>query len=151
MIARQRRRLLPLSGASLVPMIDVVFQLVIFFMVSTTFRIAPAIILALPQSATAEPVTLTELVVTIADRDEIYLNGQLLSLDQLAGALSSPLGDQAAALNGAPGATSAVVVEGDRSVPYDLMIAVLDILRQQGVVTARLRTSSPSAAGTAPQ
>ena len=44
------------SGASvdLIPMIDVVFQLILFFLVSTTFAILPAISVNLPSSQTAE-------------------------------------------------------------------------------------------------
>ena len=46
---RFRRRLTPEARVDLIPMIDVVFQLVVFFMVSSTFMLTPGIKLALPQ------------------------------------------------------------------------------------------------------
>jgi biopolymer transport protein ExbD len=47
-----RRRLKPVSTVDLVPMIDVVFQLIIYFMVSTTFILTPGIGIVLPESST---------------------------------------------------------------------------------------------------
>ena len=71
---RFKRRLMPQANVDLVPMIDVVFQLVIFFMVSTTFILTPGISLVLPGSTTSEPVVMTKFVVTVISENEIYLN-----------------------------------------------------------------------------
>lgn len=140
---RSRRRLVPQSGPSLVPMIDVVFQLVVFFMVSTTFKLAPAIALALPQSSTAEPTPVSEVVVTVAEMRRVYVNGDEVGLTGLGAAVAAVAARNGDDIDGVP---LAVVIEGDRSVPYDLMIAVLDALRVQGVSSARLRTTLPAAA-----
>jgi len=59
---RFRRKLTTRATVELVPLIDVVFQLVIFFMVSTTFILTPGISIILPGSTTAEPVLMTKLV-----------------------------------------------------------------------------------------
>ena len=133
---RPRRGQKPETRANLVPMIDVVFQLVIFFMVSTTFKIVPGIDLELPASKTAEPVALTPLVVSIGDRDEIYVNDRQVSIRNLDAALRENIGSDS------PG-THPVVVEGDASVPYDLMVDVLDVLRILGFEAASLRTRDP--------
>ena len=129
---RFRRRLEQQTSASLVPMIDVVFQLVIFFMVSTTFRVAPGIDLVLPTSQTATPVEVSSVTITVAAEDEIYLDERLVSLDELESLIE--------AFEDRP---DAVVVEGDRAVPYALMIQVLDVLRRQGLTGVNLRTRSP--------
>ena len=42
------------SNVDMTPMIDIVFQLIVFFLVSTTFAVVPGIKLNLPQSRTAE-------------------------------------------------------------------------------------------------
>ena len=140
-MSRERRRLRPQVGPSLVPMIDVVFQLVVFFMVSTTFKLTPAISLALPQSSTAEPTATTELVVTIADTRRVYVNGEEVGIEGLGDAVGATV---ASGTDQADGTAPAVVIEGDRSVPYDVMVAVLDVLRTVGVSGARLRTALPS-------
>jgi biopolymer transport protein ExbD len=135
---RPRRGLKPQTSINLVPMIDVVFQLVIFFMVSTTFKIVPGIDLELPASKTAEPVALTPLVLSIGDRERIYVNDRRVSIGDLDAALRENIGEES------PG-DHPVVVEGDASVPYDLMVDVLDVLRVLGFQAASLRTRNPNA------
>ena len=134
---KARRGLKPQTSVNLVPMIDVVFQLVIFFMVSTTFKIVPGIDLELPASKTAEPVAMTPLVLSIGDRDEIYVNDRQVTIGTLDAALRENIGEQSPSEH-------PVVIEGDASVPYDLMVDVLDVLRVLGFHAASLRTRDPN-------
>jgi biopolymer transport protein ExbD len=128
-----KRRLKPTAEVNLVPMIDVVFQLVIFFMLSSTFIINPGISVVLPGSATAEPVAMTKIVITIASRQDIYLNNQHYNLEGLSDALARLTGDDKDRIN-------TVIIEGDKSVSYELMIQVLDIVRANGFKGVNLRT-----------
>lgn len=130
---RFQRRLRTNSDVNLVPMIDVVFQLVIFFMVSTTFSVNPGISLALPDSTTAEPVAMTKLVVSIISEEEIYLNQDQYNLYTIDNALAS-IGDETQE------EIQTVVVEGDKNVSYELMIKVLDVLRKNNFKGMNLRT-----------
>lgn len=120
-----KRRLSTRANVDLVPMIDVVFQLVIFFMLSSTFVQTPGISLVLPESKTAEPVVMTRLVVTIVSQDEVYLNKEPYELDGLAAALEALSDEEKESIETA-------VIEGDRRVSYSLMVEVLDILRSNG-------------------
>jgi len=120
-----RRRLSTRAVVDLVPMIDVVFQLVIFFMLSSTFIQTPGISLVLPESRTAEPVVMTRLVVTIVSREEVYLNREPYNLEGLALALKTLSDEEKAEVETA-------VIEGDRTVSYSLMVEVLDLLRSNG-------------------
>ncbi|MDA3956481.1 biopolymer transporter ExbD [Oceanispirochaeta sp.] len=119
------RRLKPHINVDLTPLIDVVFQLVIFFMISSVFNTAPGITLDLPESTTSENVEITELRLTVLSRDEIYVNKEsctLLTLEEtLVGVIErSPMEEPV------------VVFDGDSDIPYQMMIQVLDILRRQG-------------------
>jgi biopolymer transport protein ExbD len=130
-----RRRLKPNANVDLIPMIDVVFQLVVFFMVSSTFILTPGIALDLPQSTSAEPVVMDRLVVTVISPQELYLNRNRLDLPGLNAALAEIAGarsDQAGVLS--------VIIEGDSSVPYNLMVQVLDVMRRNGFRAVNLRT-----------
>ncbi len=118
-----RRRLSPSVKADMVPMIDVVFQLVIFFMVSSTFVLTPGISIVLPESTTAESVTMTNMVVSVVSEDEIYLNKNVYTMDGLAQALSEVTDEEKEAL-------TSVVIEGDKSVSYELLVEILDLLRK---------------------
>jgi biopolymer transport protein ExbD len=122
----------PEARVDLIPMIDVVFQLVVFFMVTSTFMMTPGINLVLPTSTTAEPVLMSELVVTIVSPEEVYLNRDGYSLENFETAL-------AALANEATEEIESVIVEGDQSVTYELMISVLDILRKHGFVDVNLK------------
>jgi biopolymer transport protein ExbD len=130
-----QRRLKPQATVDLVPMIDVVFQLVVFFMVSTTFIITPGIGLTFPASTTAEPVVMTKMVVTVKSREEIYLNQERLNI--------SLLGERLNAIStGAedPELERTIILEGDKEVPYSLIIEVLDVLRKNGFQDVNLKT-----------
>jgi len=127
-----KRRLKPVASVELIPMIDVIFQLVVFFMVSSTFIITPGISLELPDSTTTEPVVITNLIVTIVSEDELYLNDDPGSVpllnDMLVAFSENSLED-----------IQNVVIEGDKHVSYSLMVEVLDILRKNGFTGINLR------------
>ena len=130
---RFKRRLSTQSAPNLIPMIDVVFQLVVFFMVSTTFIITPGISLVLPSSQTAEPVVMSKLVITVVARDEIYYNQEqhtLASLSSRLAEITEPEKEQ----------IKTVILEGDRTISYSLLVEILDVLRLNGFKGVNLRT-----------
>ncbi len=132
---RFNRRLKPTVVVDLVPMIDVVFQLVIFFMVSSTFIMTPGIALDLPTSTSSEPVVMDRLVVTVVSPEEVYVNRDRTDLESLGGVLDelTPTEEEAAAVR-------SVVLEGARNVSYEVLVSVLDELRSRGYRAVNLRT-----------
>jgi len=128
-----RRKLEMRTNVELIPLIDVVFQLIAFFMISTTFILTPGINLKLPGSTTSEPVIMSRLVVTIVSKDEIYLNKQEMDIKSLNEKLSALTQEERERIK-------SVVVEGDERVPYSLMVEVLDILRKNNFEAVNLRT-----------
>lgn len=129
-----RRRLELQSNLNLVPMVDVVFQLVLFFLVSTTFVLAPGIKLTLPASGTAESVVMEQMVVTVVSSGEVYMNkerlGSLAELDTRVAAM--PEADKKQ--------VGAVIIEADQDAAYGLMVQALDVLRKNGFKNVGLRT-----------
>ena len=130
---RFRRKLQLRTTLDLVPLIDVVFQLIIYFMVATTFIVTPGISLLLPRSTTSEPVAMTRFVVTILSRGEIYLNKERYDLRGLDGRLRAISKVEKEKVK-------TIIIEGDSDVPYSLMVDVLDILRNNGFKGVNLRT-----------
>jgi biopolymer transport protein ExbD len=130
---RFRRSLTTRTNVELIPLIDVVFQLVVFFMVSTTFILTPGISLILPGSETSEPVVMTKLVVTIIAEDEIYLNKERYNLAGLSSRLKALTEEEKEEIK-------TVVIEGDEEVSYRLMVDVLDVLRKNGFKGVNLKT-----------
>ena len=133
---RFRRRLKPQVNVNLIPMIDVVFQLVIFFMVSTTFIITPGISLVLPSSQTSEPVLMSRLVVTVVSKNEVYLNKERHTVSTLNKRLSELSEEEKEDIK-------TVVLEGDQNMSYSLTVEILDVLRRNGFKGINLRTRDP--------
>ena len=123
----------PQVNVNLVPMIDVVFQLVIFFMVSSTFILTPGISIIFPSSTTSEPVVMSKLVVTVVSREEVYFNKEKFEIRELDEKLSSITEEERSDIK-------TVVLEGDRGISYSLLIEVLDLLRRNGFRGINLRT-----------
>ena len=85
-----RRRDLEPPRVDLTPMIDVVFLLLIFFMISTTFIERPGLKVDLPDSSALEVLhEAKEVQIYLGKNGEIYFDKQQLSLDGLARQLNS--------------------------------------------------------------
>jgi biopolymer transport protein ExbD len=121
------------SHIDMIPMIDVVFQLILFFLVSTTFAMLPGIALNLPESSSAENTEVTSLSVTIINSDEVYLNKDRINLDDLESALIAFYTEEQSDRQN-------ITLEADESVSYGLIIEVLDILRKSGYQNINLHT-----------
>ncbi|KGE73780.1 hypothetical protein DC28_00710 [Spirochaeta lutea] len=128
------RRLNPNASTDLIPMIDVVFQLVVFFLMSSTFIVAPGITLDLPQSSTTESIQNEGITVFLFEDGRLFIADQEYSMDGLAEYFSS----------GAVPASTSVIIEGESGVPYQRIISVLDILRKNGMKAASLRAETSS-------
>jgi biopolymer transport protein ExbD len=117
----------------MIPMIDIVFQLILFFLVSTTFAMLPGISLQLPESSASEETSATSLSITIINRDEIYINQNQIPFHNLQAELPQFFySDQ--------NEKSSITLEADQSVSYGLIIEVLDILRTKGYENINLHT-----------
>lgn len=106
------------------PLIDVIFLLLIFFMLSSTFT-KPSMELKLPQAVETNDILEPEFIVISAGREgRIAMNGEDIDLEML-GARVKTLREQ---MNEEP----AIHVKGDKDMPYSVFVRVLDQVRQAG-------------------
>jgi biopolymer transport protein ExbD len=136
---RPRRRASP--DINLTPLIDVVFLLLIFFMVSTTFNDDARLRLELPRAdgepARAGEMELVELVVDVAGR--FYVDGQqVLGTD--AGTLRRALAEVAGSERELP-----VLIKADAKTPHQAVMTALDALGQLGLTRVAFAASSTEA------
>jgi biopolymer transport protein ExbD len=117
----------------LTPLIDVVFLLLIFFMVSTTFIREPGgIRVDLPHSDTQEFIQEgEEVVVKISDEGTIYVDDVPVSEDALKIELQR-------AVKKDPGTT--VIIKADRSVEHGEVVRVMDLAKRIGLVKMAVAT-----------
>lgn len=131
-------------SVNLTPLIDVVFLLLIFFMVSTTFTRETQLKLDLPESASGDPVenrNLEQIEVLISAAGEVMINGKALinpGLDTLQTALQRESGGNKAL---------PVVITADATTPHQSVITVMDAAGQQGFSRLRLTTNELEAQG----
>jgi len=129
------RKLKPNVQIDLTPLIDVVFLLVLFFMLSSVFRVTPALQLELPKAGSAQTLSLTPLRISVDAAGAVWVNDLQSNLGELDAALSP-------ALVGKDPAKLSVMVEADASVPYSSIVTILDVLRRKKVDNVRLMTRS---------
>lgn len=116
------------------PLIDMVFLLLIFFLVATTFHQAEREMkIALPEASTAGPIsaTLREIIVNVDAQGRIFVSRQELE----PAALKTMIAD---AIKTNP--DQKVTVRGDRQTPYANIVSVLDTCKAAGLQEPYLDT-----------
>ena len=136
----QRRRT-PEMSVDLTPLIDVVFLLLIFFMVTTTFVQEGRMSLELPQ-AESEPVVepLEPVQVIVSVEGDYAINGQALA-DRSIATLRAALRDASAGDVSLP-----MVITSDGRAPLEAVVRVMDAAGQLGFERIRIATQPASAA-----
>lgn len=116
----------------LAPMVDVVFTLLIFFMVSTTFLTLEAgLPVDLPQAQTNVAQTSNLPTVSITGEGRIYFAGAEVTEATLVEALEPVL---------AAREDKTVVMRADQNIRYGLPVRVMDLIRQAGAARVAIAT-----------
>ncbi|MBP5602171.1 MAG: biopolymer transporter ExbD [Treponema sp.] len=124
------------SNVDMTPMIDIVFQLILFFLVSTTFAILPGIKLKLPTSHTSEGTSYQGITIT-ADADGLlFFNEKEVAIDELGHELvmfdtSDVKKDE-----------FPVSLEADSEVTNGTIVKLFDVIRESGYAVINLRTAT---------
>jgi biopolymer transport protein ExbD len=134
MLSRQRR-LKPRLGIDMTPMIDIVFLLIIFFMVSSELVKNRGMAVNLPESASSDSETRNMIIISITQNGEIYLNQNRVDMKRLGAELKKIQVSQG---------QDTVVIRGDEQIPYREMIEVMDIAKLSGMKTISLATKQRS-------
>ena len=113
------------------PMIDVVFQQLIYFMLTSSFVMsAPGIRIALPKAVTGQRLTASNLVITLTKDHLIYWNEQLVTLKELRAALKRAGGHRP------------VLIRSDRHAYVERLIELWDLCRDAGYQEVHIATLS---------
>jgi biopolymer transport protein ExbD len=115
------------------PLIDMVFILLIFFVVTTSFVAETGLRIDRPRSGSADSLPRDSVSIAIAATGQIALGGQEAGLFSVRPYLERRL-------RGQPGL--AAVIIADRSVPVDRIVRVMDEIRAAGVMDVALATEA---------
>lgn len=119
-LREKRKRSLVLNVVSL---IDVLFLLLLFFVVSTTFLSSPAIQLELPKAQNAEVVEQSPIVVYVDENGSTFLNDEPVDMALLPAALKGKLDANE---------DKAVILKADSRVSHGAVVGILDIVKGAG-------------------
>ncbi len=119
----------------LAPLIDVVFALLTFFIMSTLYLTrSQGLPVALPKAVTAESQKVAQIVVTIDQRGEIAIDKKPIILDTLPAAVRETLSRNRQAI---------VVINADERVTHGQVITVMDRLRSIPGIRLAIATRQP--------
>jgi biopolymer transport protein ExbD len=113
-------------GVSIAPLIDIVFLLLIFFMLTSHIEIIPGINITLPDITERGSEKSAENMVVALDREgNYYLNKERIELKELFRRFRET----------AQPAKTSLILEADRDVKHGQVVRVMDLAKRAGITT----------------
>ena len=111
-------------GINITSLIDVMFILIIFFMVSSSFVEQPGMKLDLPATKSQEVARVDNLILYVSEAGDIFLNEQPVSMDSLALVIESTIPNVK---------EKTLVLKADKSAKHGVIVRIMDIAKQSGL------------------
>ena len=112
------------SEINLTPMLDVVFIMLIFFIVTANFIKEPGLVINRPDSDTAETQENAAILIAVGSNDEVWMDGRRIDVRQVKANVVKMLADNP---------KGSVVIQADEQAVADTIIKVMDGAREAGV------------------
>lgn len=116
------RKKIEIRSISIAPLIDIIFLLLIFFMISTDF-IKPILQLTLPKAQTEDKLKKIEIVVSASKDGTIAINDQIVDEDSFISALRKTMLEKN---------RLDVLFRGDAEIPYKTFVVLMDKAKLAG-------------------
>jgi biopolymer transport protein ExbD len=113
------------------PLVDVVLNLLVYFMLTSSFLMQPGLQIKLPEAKTTEPAVPVPLIISIAADARIFIDEAEVGLADLPGLI-------ARRTRGKP---FEILVKGDEQARHGLVVKVMDIARLAGASRLVIATS----------
>ena len=124
------------TGASLdiTPIVDTVFNLLIFFALSLNFIITPGIKVDLPDAVTEEIIRERKEVIILMDKnDSIFINSNPVTFDQIPSVLTK---------SALKNKDTLVIIQADREVYHGKVVRMMDTAKRAGLTRLAIATST---------
>jgi biopolymer transport protein ExbD len=128
---RSRKALTGQAEIQMTPLIDMVFILLIFFVVTTSFTAETGVGIERPRAGTSESLPRQSVTLAVRADGQIVLDGREVGLFSVRPHLETGRRNQ-------PGL--AAVIVADRTVPIERIVQVMDEIRAAGVADIALAT-----------
>jgi biopolymer transport protein ExbD len=120
-----------LAQFDMTPLIDVIFLLLIFFMLSSSFTFQSGIHVKLPKAVTSDVINEENFTISITSENVVYFNGKVTALSDLKERL------QASRRRDIP-----VMIRADRRSSMGRIVDVWDLCRELGIQKINIATNT---------
>lgn len=114
------------SEINMSPLIDIVFILLIFFVVTTVFIDDPGVEINKPQASSAEQLEKESIFLAVTRDGEVYYGGRNVGVEGVTGIVASMLGDDP---------EMPVIIQGDVDATHGLIMKVTDAAQLGGATS----------------
>jgi len=119
-----------LQQIDIVPLINMLFLLLIFFAFSSGFAVQSGIKVNLPKSVTSEAVKRDDIEIIVSGENTVYLNAKFITMDQLKILLKQ-----------ASGRKQSVLIKSDTHASLGRIVEIWDMCRDLGVAGVNIATN----------
>jgi len=119
-----------LRQIDIAPLIDMVFLLLIFFMLTSSFVMQPGIKVNLPKAVTSEVVKQQNIELIVSGENVIYLSGKVITMQELKSLLK-----QAAKRE------QSVLIKSDKRASLGRVVEIWDMCRDLGITQINIATN----------
>ena len=110
------------AGVDITPIVDTVFNLLIFFALSLNFAATSGgINIKLPKASSAEPIKAEQLTINLTTDGKLYLNDKVITSEKLSETLEKNQNKE-----------SLVIIRADSLVPHGRVVEVMDTVKTKG-------------------
>ncbi len=126
-----KRRSHPFIRSDAAPMADVVFLLLIFFMLSSSFIIQPGIKIKLPEAITSQAQLERQLILTVSKDKKIFLNEKRIAMKDLLPELKNVFLDRK---------DKVLIIKADKRVLHGTVVEIMDKAKLAGAEKLAIAT-----------
>ena len=109
------------TNLDLTPIVDVVFNLLIFFALSLNFsEITSSLNIKLPKAKSSETLSEQQIIVSIEKNNKIYINDKFLFFDEVKNFLISQ------------DSTKTIVIKADETIDHGYVVKIMDLIKSSG-------------------
>ncbi|MEJ6573211.1 MAG: biopolymer transporter ExbD [Akkermansiaceae bacterium] len=120
------------SEINISPLIDVVFILLIFFIVTTVFIDEAGVEVNKPRAASAEDLEKHSILIAVTANGQVYQGGRSIGIDGVRSVVAAMLESDE---------TIPVIIQGDTAASHGIVVKVIDAAKLAGAKTVNLATS----------
>ncbi|NQU94833.1 MAG: biopolymer transporter ExbD [Candidatus Omnitrophica bacterium] len=126
----KRKVFLETGRLDIAPLIDIVFLLLIFFMLTSSFIFQPGIKINLPKALTSEVIQRENLIIIVTADNSIYINERRIDSEELTSRMGIAAKEE-----------KPILIKADRKASLGKVVEIWDLCRTEGVQKINIATT----------